>query len=144
MHPENTAPRAQAPATRPTRGWLAYDQECPFCTRSARRIEALIARRGYAIIPLQTPWVRERLGLRAGDPLREMVVLTTDDRRFGGADAALQLARSIGWAWPLLAFAALPGARGLLRRIYAAIAARRSCARGGCELPPKCTHRDFP
>jgi predicted DCC family thiol-disulfide oxidoreductase YuxK len=127
LHP---APASPLPAA----GWLFYDAECRFCTATARRTERLIGPRGFAILPLQTPWVRERLGLRDGEPLREMIVLTRDGRRFGGADAALHLAGRIWWCVPLTWLAVIPGVRPLLRRLYAWIAARRSCAGGACTL----------
>jgi predicted DCC family thiol-disulfide oxidoreductase YuxK len=128
-----TAPDPSDPA--PAAGWLCYDANCGFCTRTARRVEPVIARRGFGLIPLQTPWVREHLGLAADAPLREMVVLTPDGRHFGGADGAVHLARAVWWARPLVWFAALPGGRALLRRLYAAVARRRSCAHGTCPLP---------
>jgi alginate O-acetyltransferase complex protein AlgI len=121
----------------PAAGWLLYDAECRFCTASARRFARLIATRGFAILPLQTDWVREKLGLHATEPLREMIVLTRDDRRFGGADAALHLAGRFWWGRPLTWLAVLPGVKPLLRRAYAEIAARRSCAGGACALPAK-------
>jgi predicted DCC family thiol-disulfide oxidoreductase YuxK len=143
VHKEKSTDSAGDRAAGPARGWLAYDAECPFCSRTARRVEGMIARRGYAIIPLQTPWVQERLGLRPGDPLREMVVLTNDGRRLGGVAAALHLARFIWWAWPVRAFATLPGALVLLRRIYARVAAHRSCGAGACALSSKPAQKDF-
>lgn len=134
--PATPAPAPAPDASPPPAGWLLYDAECAFCTRTARRVERLIARRGFVILPLQTPWVQEQLGLQSGAPLREMVVLLRDGRHFGGADGALQLARHFWWSLPLVWLAALPGIRPLLRRLYAAIAARRSCSGGACSLPP--------
>jgi len=119
----------------PATGWLLYDADCPFCTRSARRVERLIGTRGYAILPLQTPWVRDRLGLSATAPWREMIVLTHDGDRAGGADAALRLAEAFWWGVPLAWLGRRPGVHALLRRGYAWIAARRSCAGGACALP---------
>ncbi len=118
----------------PAAGWLLYDGDCGFCTRTARQAERLIARRGFAILPLQTPWVRERLGLNQDELLREMIVLRRDNRRFGGADAAVHLAGEFWWGRPLVWLAAVPGVRPLMRRIYAEIAARRSCLGGACAL----------
>lgn len=120
----------------PETGWLLYDGACGFCTATAHRVQKLIARRGYVILPLQTPWVRERLGLRDGEPLSEMVVLLRDGRRFGGADAVVHLAGHFWWSLPLTALARLPGARRLLRRAYTAIAARRGCLGGACRRDP--------
>lgn len=134
-HP--TAPTGALPAGSefPAVGWLLYDGECGFCTRSARRVEGLIRRRGFAILPLQTPWVRKKLGLNPAEPLREMIVLTRDGQRTGGADAALFLAGRFWWSLPLTWIAQIPSVKPLLRRGYAAIAARRSCAGGACALP---------
>lgn len=134
-HPTTTTGAPALPEDPPATGWLLYDGECGFCTRSARRVEGLIGRRGFAILPLQTPWVREKLGLHPAEPLREMIVLTRAGQRAGGADAALLLAGRFWWSVPLTWLACIPGVTPLLRRGYAAIAARRSCAGGACTLP---------
>lgn len=46
-----------------------------------------------ALAPLQDPRVAELLGLSHEDLMKEMQFLMSDGRRYGGADAAVQLAR---------------------------------------------------
>jgi len=41
-----------------TGGWVLYDADCPFCVRMVRRFGPLLASRRFALLPLQTPWVR--------------------------------------------------------------------------------------
>jgi len=110
------------------RGWIFYDGHCHYCTAAAKQFDRLFARRGFYFLPLQTPWVRERLGLQPGAPLEEMRVLTKEDQDLGGAAAIIFLARKIWWGWPLYLFAQLPGTRRMLDRAYRWIAAHRGCA----------------
>ena len=112
----------------PFRGWILYDGKCPSCTASARRFSRVFRRRGYLFLPLQTEWVMQRLALEPGAPLEEMHVLTNDSRDIAGADAVIFLARQIWWAWPVVAFAQLPGMHELLDRGYRWIAAHRDFA----------------
>lgn len=118
-------------------GWLLYDGECRMCAGAARRFAPLLRRHRLEPAPLQTPALRERAGLKAGEPLVEMKLLAEDGAVFGGADAVLEIARRIWWAWPLYAFSFVPGARPLFRRLYRAVADRRNCISGQCNLPVK-------
>jgi predicted DCC family thiol-disulfide oxidoreductase YuxK len=118
---------------RHARGWLFFDAECAFCTRIARRVAPMLERRGLAVAPLQDPRVGALLGLSREELLREIRLLLSDGRQFGGADACLALAREIWWARPLAWLAEVPGMMRLLRAGYQSIAMRRSCAAMKCE-----------
>jgi predicted DCC family thiol-disulfide oxidoreductase YuxK len=118
---------------RHARGWLFYDGECGFCTRIARWVAPILARRAIGLAPLQDPRVAALLGLSSSELLREMRVVMADGTHSGGADAAVALAREIWWARPLVWFSRIPGGMKLLRRFYYAIAARRHCAATHCE-----------
>lgn len=116
-------------------GWIFYDGECQFCISNVRRHEKLLRRHGFEPATLQTPWVRERLGLKPDSELTEMKLLAADGRIYGGADALLQIAQQIWWAWPLFALAKIPGMIFLLRAIYRRVAANRHCLDGKCKMP---------
>jgi predicted DCC family thiol-disulfide oxidoreductase YuxK len=118
-------------AASPPRGWVLYDGDCVFCSGLARRFERLLGRRGFSLVPLQTPWVRERLQLAAGAPLTEMRLLHPDGSSPGGADALVGIAQHIWWGWPFFLLARL-GAINWLRRGYRFVAARRNCSKGLC------------
>ena len=118
---------------RHARGWLFFDAECGFCTRIAQWLSPILERRGLAVAPLQDARVGILLGLLPAELMREMRVLLTDGRQYGGADATLALAREIWWARPLVWFARIPGAQDLLRAGYRWIASCRSCAAERCE-----------
>jgi len=102
--------------------------------------------RGFAFLPLQTPWVRAFFHLPADELLREMRVITTSGHvrseeqsegggeAFGGADAIVELAKHVWWARALVALAQIPGARKLLRAAYRAVASRRYCVNGRCAV----------
>ena len=87
-----------------------------------------------ALAPLQDPRVGALLGLTREELMREMQFLLSDGSRFGGADAAVALAREIWWARPLLWISKIPGMMEILRKGYQRVAASRSCAAVSC--PP--------
>src|SRR4030081_2177115 len=90
-------------------GWIFYDGECRYCIAAAKKSAQIFGRRGFIFLPLQTPWAQRRLGLVPGQPLKEMRVLASDGRDFGGADAVLFLARQVWWLRPLAFVSQLPG-----------------------------------
>jgi hypothetical protein len=68
------------------------------------------------------------------EPPAEMRVLLANGDAPGGADAILEIARRIWWAWPLFIFAKLPGVKPMLRAVYLIIAANRNCTNGACKI----------
>jgi predicted DCC family thiol-disulfide oxidoreductase YuxK len=119
---------------RHARGWLFFDAECGFCTRTARWLRPILAKRGLAVAPLQDPRVGALLGLSRTELLRELRFLLSDGSPYGGADAVLAVAREIWWAQPLVWLAEIPGMMDQLRRGYCWFATRRSCAAMHCEI----------
>jgi len=119
---------------RHARGWLFFDAECGFCTRTARWLLPILAQRGLAVAPLQDPRVGALLGLSRPDLLRELRFLLSDGSQFGGADAVLAVAREIWWGRPVVWLARIPGMMEQLRRGYYWFAGRRSCAAMACEV----------
>jgi len=106
---------------RHAKGWLFFDADCHFCTRVARCLAAVLAKRQFGVAPLQDPRVSTMLNLSQPERMREMRVLLADGRHFGGADAVLWLAK-------------IPGFMKLLRVGYRWVAARRHCASAPCEI----------
>lgn len=129
--------------TRTTRGWVGYDGDCPLCVGLARRFERTLRRRRFDVAPLQTPWLRERLGLPADDAPTEMRLLTLEDQVFGGADAVIEIARHVWWAWPVFAFAQMSAGRAILHAGYRWIAKRRNCLGGACRVRQRTTNLVF-
>lgn len=109
------------------RGRVFYDAGCSWCTRSAARLNRLLERRGFHLLPLQTPGTSDRLGVTTDVLYARMHLLMADGRRFAGADALVEIARHVRWAWPLVAVTHLPAVLPLLRRCYDWIAANRYC-----------------
>ena len=137
--PEHSGPSAAGKIDPPwkhgpaIRGWILYDGDCRYCVAAAKQFEGLLARRGFVFLPLQTPWVQERLGLEPDAPLQEMRVLTVDRRDFGGADAVIFLAQQMWWSTPFAVLATLPGIHGAVDRTYRWIAAHRGCTHLACK-----------
>lgn len=120
---------------RHARGWLFFDAECVFCTRIARWLAPILNRRGMAVAPLQDPRVGALLGMSRDELLREIRLLLSDGRQFGGADAVVALAREIWWARPLVWLSKSRRMTDALRSSYSYIAVRRSCAAHACAMP---------
>lgn len=116
------------------KGWVFYDGECAFCRRWVDRGYGTLVRHGFHMVSLQAPWARSRLGMKEGEPLTEMRMLTADGHIYGGADVVVQVARRIWWAWPFYIFAQLPGIKPAMRTIYWRIAANRHCLAGKCPV----------
>ena len=119
---------------RQARGWLFFDAECRFCTRIARWLAPILARRGLGVAPLEDPRVGALLGMTRAELLKELRFLLSDGTQFGGARAVLAVAREIWWATPLLWLAALPGLMALMDGGYKWVAAKRGCTAEGCEV----------
>jgi predicted DCC family thiol-disulfide oxidoreductase YuxK len=118
------------------RGWLFFDAECAFCTRIARVLAPTLRRRGLALAPLQDSRVSALLALPHQELMREMRFLLSDGNLYGGADAAIAMAREIWWARPLVWLANLPGMMNLLRSAYRSFATRRKCVAQTCSSEP--------
>jgi predicted DCC family thiol-disulfide oxidoreductase YuxK len=118
---------------RHARGWLFFDAQCGFCTRIARWLAPILEKRGLAVAPLQDGRVGALLGLSSAELMREIRFLLADGSQYGGADAAVALAREIWWGRPLVWLARIPGMTEWMRAGYRWIAARRSCAAVSCD-----------
>jgi predicted DCC family thiol-disulfide oxidoreductase YuxK len=129
--------------TETARGWVFYDGECSLCAGAAARFAPMLRRHHFGLTPLQTPWVQKRLGLKSGEPPVEMKLLAANGQIYGGADALLQIARRIWWAWPWFALAKIPGAMFLFRAIYRRFAANRKCHGNACQVPKQNRFRDY-
>jgi len=116
------------------RGWVLFDAQCLLCMRLARHWGPLLGRHRFALVPLQTPWVREFLAKGDGELLSEMRLITSEGDVYGGADALIALARQIWWAWPVYLLARLPTVRPALHKAYAWAARRRHCLGRGCQI----------
>ncbi|MCB1128923.1 MAG: DUF393 domain-containing protein [Verrucomicrobiae bacterium] len=117
-----------------TAGWVFYDGDCPLCCGAVHRFRRLLTRRGFGLRPLQSPGTAQLLGLEQRDLLREMRLLAPDGRSFGGADALVEIARHIWWAWPLWFVSRLPGAGVILQAAYRRVASKRHCFGGKCSI----------
>jgi predicted DCC family thiol-disulfide oxidoreductase YuxK len=125
---------------RKARGWLFFDAECAFCTRIARWLAPIMERRGLALAPLQDPRVAALLGLPPEELLYEIRFLASDGRQYGGAHAAVAVAREIGWARPVVWLARIPWVMAAMHFTYRWIAARRSCAAVSCPANAASRH----
>jgi predicted DCC family thiol-disulfide oxidoreductase YuxK len=118
-----------------TIGWIFYDANCSLCARSAVWFNRMLDRRGFRLLPLQTPGVADRVGVTSEALFARMHLLKRDGRRFAGADAFVEIARHVKWARLIVAASKLPGVLPVLRHWYDWIAAHRYCLGGTCRPP---------
>lgn len=137
MHTEITNNSCQAV------GWVFYDGECRLCLAWVARLRGILARRRFQIMPLQSPDAARRLNMTGPVLLTEMRLLLPDGRNFGGADAIVEIARHIWWAWPLWAISRFPGFISIMRAAYRVLAANRHCLNGACQVTRRSNHLDW-
>ena len=119
---------------------VIWDGECNFCRSQVERLHRLDSGR-LAYLSLHDWRVAELCPDLTHEQLMEqMWVVTADNRKYGGADAARYLSRQLPKLWWLLPLLHLPFTMPLWRWIYAKIAARRyrisgrNCDSGACKL----------
>lgn len=112
---------------RHARGWLFFDAECEFCTRTAGWLIPSMQRRGLAMAPLQDPRVGALLGLSREQLQRTIRFVLADGSQHLGADAVFAVARELEWAWPLRWVTKAPGVLPAARAAYRWVARRRRC-----------------
>lgn len=112
---------------RHARGWLFFDAECEFCTRTAAWLSPVMRRRGLDMAPLQDPRVGALLGLSRKELRRTIRLVMADGTQHLGADVVLAVANELEWAWPLQWMVKIPGILPAMRVVYQWVARRRRC-----------------
>ena len=119
----------------PPGAWAFYDHRCPVCRATIGRWRRVFEARRFEFAALQSPWVRERLGLAQGELPDEMKLLTPDGRILGGPVAIAWMCRRVSWLWPIGVFMVVPGLHAVTRWVYRWVARNRYCLGDVCELP---------
>jgi predicted DCC family thiol-disulfide oxidoreductase YuxK len=76
---------------------LFYDRDCSFCVQLAERLGRALGQRRIELVPLQAPGAAKRLRISGPDLMSEMRLRTQDGRVWGGAEAAVRIARQFRW-----------------------------------------------
>jgi predicted DCC family thiol-disulfide oxidoreductase YuxK len=124
------------PAT-PRRGWVLYDSDCGVCSEWVPRWKGILARRGFAIAPLQAEWVVERLKLPETELLRDIRLLLVDGSQEQGAAVYRYVMRRVWWAIPFWLLSVLPGLNTVFDAAYRAFADNRQWISHTCRIPAK-------
>ena len=115
-------------------GWVLYDDACGFCRRWVPLWGKVLRRRGLLIVPLQSPWVEERLALRPDELLRDLRLLLFDGRQLVGADVYRYAMRRIWWAYPMYLLSSAPVLRNIFDWGYRTFADNRYRISRGCRI----------
>ena len=116
-------------------GWVLYDDSCGFCRRWVPYWEETLRQRGFAIAPLQAPWVADRLDLPAEENLQDLRLLLADGNCIAGADVYRYMMRRIWWSYPFYLLAITPFLRAVFDWNYRTFALHRDAFSRTCGLP---------
>ena len=121
------------------RGWLLYDEECGVCHRVVPFFRETLRKRGFAIAPLQSDWVRECLKISPDetlDLLRDHLrLLLPDGRQVVGADAYRYVMKRVWWSYPIYLLSVVPLLRNVIDWGYRTFARNRYWVAKACGLP---------
>lgn len=115
-------------------GWVLYDDACGFCRRWIPFWSETLSRRGFAIAPLQSPWVADRLAVSPEELVADLRLLLADGTVVRGADVYRHVMRRIWWARLLHLLSVAPGLRHVFDRAYRAFADHRLRISRACRL----------
>jgi hypothetical protein len=94
----------------------------------------MLQRHGFAVAPLQSPWVPSRTGLTDADLLDDVRLLQPDGRLTSGPDVYRYILRRIWWAYPGYLLSLAPGFRQLFDWKYRTFARHRGTFSASCGL----------
>lgn len=109
----------------PYRGIIYYDRDCSLCLSFVHRFHRILEKRGYHFAPLQAEGVAQRLRLPPEELLKEVRLLTVEERLISGGDVFIHLAHAVWWARPFYFLSRLPGMRPIIRSLYQFISHHR-------------------
>ena len=111
------------------RGWVLYDGSCGLCSGWIPFWEGTLRKRGFAIAPLQSEWVRARLGVSDEELAEDLRLLRPGGEQVLGADVYRVVMRRIRWALPFWVVSNLPVCRGIFVWTYLGRLVDRSTTR---------------
>lgn len=116
-------------------GWVLYDDSCEFCRRWVPFWEGTLRRRGFAIAPLQSDWVVERLGAPQDELLADLRLLMADGSQVRGADVYRVVLKRIWWAHPFYLLSIAPTLARIFDWSYRTFADNRYRISRACRMP---------
>jgi predicted DCC family thiol-disulfide oxidoreductase YuxK len=122
-------------------GWVLYDDSCGFCRRWVPFWAGALRKRGFAIAPLQSEWVVQRLNAPPEDLLLDLRLLLADGTQVRGADVYRHARGRIWWAYPLYVLSVTPVLRRVFDWGYRIFADNRYRFSHACGLPPAVAER---
>ncbi len=115
---------------------MLYDGDCGVCSRWVTSWGPALQRRGFAIAPLQSPWVQERTGLPAAHLLSDIRLLRLNGELLQGPEVYRYMLRRIWWGYPLYLLSTVPGFSHVFDWTYRTFARHRTLISSRCGMPP--------
>jgi alginate O-acetyltransferase complex protein AlgI len=116
------------------RGILFYDAACGVCRGGMERFGERLRRRGFRLMPLQSPQANELTGRPTETLMEEAHLLTPRGHVLRGIDTVLYIAAASPITRPLVWLARLPGVMPLLQWGYRLFARNRYRVSAACGL----------
>lgn len=115
-------------------GSILYDASCGICSRWVSSWTPTLQRHGFAVAPLQSPWVPSHPGLKETQLLDDVRLLRPDGRLTSGPDVYRYVLRRIWWAYPGYLLSLAPGFRTVFDWAYSTFARHRGTFSASCGL----------
>jgi predicted DCC family thiol-disulfide oxidoreductase YuxK len=125
-HSANMISKLPTPESRPGSHIVIYDGNCEFCTAQVRRLHRWDSGKRLSFLSLHDPQVNSRFpDLTHQQLMDEMLVVTPEGKRYGGANGFRYLTLRLPLLWPLAPVMNFPGLMPLWAWLYRQIAIRR-------------------
>ncbi len=119
----------------PPAGWILYDDSCGFCRNWVPWWAGTLQKRGFAVAPLQSDWVRAKLTLSEVELISDLRLLLPDGRQISGANVYRHVMQRIWWAWPFYLLSVAPILHVVFDWGYRTFAINRFLVSRACRLP---------
>ena len=116
-------------------GWVLYDDSCGFCRRWVPFWGDTLRKRGFAVAPLQSEWLREKMTEPQDDLLLDLRLLLAHGRQVRGPDVYRHVMRRIWWAYPFYLLSIAARLRAAFDWSYRTFARNRYRFSRACRLP---------
>lgn len=116
-------------------GWVLYDGNCGVCKLLIEKWRPVITSCGYKIAPLQSDWVKGKISLSDEELVKDILLITVDDKLIRGADVYREVMKQVWWLYPFYLISIIPGLNYIFNWSYRIFNLNRHRISSSCKLP---------